>query len=440
MSIFVVSISQFVFLENERLGLIDRQLETIASSLIASGLSADMINSLETTQDLVNDLLGEERVDHIINLYNSKGTILARNFTAQQLELPFINGQSYDNFEIKNQQIRTLTIPHGKLVVQVGTILNPTLMSRWSFLSSRFFLFTISILSFLALGAYAGSLILFHPLKKLSEELRGMSRQLERKLGQPLSQFIVGKQLKQITLKAEKGDEFQQLCVEMENFLNSLEKYTLSFHSQMGLLTHELKTPLTVVNNSIEEIEVLSVDQKVQRETRIVKAEINRLTKMINEFLSWSVLTSNPTAPHEIHAIYLDTFLTGLISKLNPVFDHRIGLQIDADPLIFAQPEHVEQLATNLIVNGLKYGRSGEKVLVVLEANRLIFKDKGEGIPKDVMDQIGSPFNRGAKQFHALSGSGLGLAWVYAICEKYRWEIQFERSHDQFLISVIFKK
>jgi hypothetical protein len=81
-SIVVVSTLQVLFFESERLRLLDQRLETIASSLIASGLSLTMIQNLESTDDLINDLLGEERIDHIINVYSLTGQVLAQNFTA----------------------------------------------------------------------------------------------------------------------------------------------------------------------------------------------------------------------------------------------------------------------------------------------------------------------------------------------------------------------
>src|SRR3954452_13337184 len=98
-SILVVSTLQIFFFENERVRLVDQRLETIASSLIASGLSLNMIQNLESTDDLINDLLGEERVDHIINVYSTDGEVLAQNYTATEIPLQLSRDEVHQSYD-----------------------------------------------------------------------------------------------------------------------------------------------------------------------------------------------------------------------------------------------------------------------------------------------------------------------------------------------------
>jgi hypothetical protein len=88
------------FYESERLRQIDQRLEALASSLIASGLSLDFIENLESTENLINDLLGEERVDQLINIYSLDGRVLAQNFTALELPLVVHSRQRWQTEEV----------------------------------------------------------------------------------------------------------------------------------------------------------------------------------------------------------------------------------------------------------------------------------------------------------------------------------------------------
>ncbi|NJL24454.1 MAG: hypothetical protein HC902_04335 [Calothrix sp. SM1_5_4] len=124
-SILVVSTLQVLFFENERLRLVDQRLETIASSLIASGLSLSMIQNLESTDDLISDLLGEERVDHIINVYSTDGEVLAQNYTAMEIPLEFNKEENRVTSEIRGLTVRVLNIQRGAWSCRWARFLSP---------------------------------------------------------------------------------------------------------------------------------------------------------------------------------------------------------------------------------------------------------------------------------------------------------------------------
>jgi signal transduction histidine kinase len=58
--------------------------------------------------------------------------------------------------------------------------------------------------------------------------------------------------------------------------------------------------------------------------------------------------------------------------------------------------------------------------------NALEIEDRGPGIPRDVAERIGQPFNYGHK---GTGGFGLGLAWVSTICHKYGWTLSFRAAN-----------
>jgi signal transduction histidine kinase len=289
--------------------------------------------------------------------------------------------------------------------------------------NARFVGFTLLIFVFLLGAAFLSSGVLFEPLRKLTVELQSMSAQLERKLGQPLTGFVIGPELARLSRGRKAKDEFELLCAEIENFVKKLEGYTRSFHAQTAILTHELKTPLTILKNYLEELRQARDLVRAHELGHGALTEIDRLTQLINDYLQWSVLTSNPGQPNEIYAVKLSEIATKLVSDLNLIHAGRVQLEIKGEALVFAMPDHVRQLLSNLLSNAIHYSPQTEKVQCAISADQLLITDHGPGIPAEVREHLGSPFNRGDLRSHTHKSSGLGLAWVYSLCEKYGWTL-----------------
>jgi len=286
-------------------------------------------------------------------------------------------------------------------------------------------------------SAFFSSATLFRPLRNLTNELQVMSAQLERKLGQPLNGFVVGPELARLARRRDAKDDFEKLCAEIESFLKKLEGYTRSFNAQTAILTHELKTPLTVLNNYLEELKRSEDLDSAKALGQKSLDEIDRLTRLINDFLQWSVLSANPAQPTEIYAVKLSEVASAVIGSLNAVHANRIDLQLQRECLIFALPDHVRQVLMNLLTNALNY--SEKTVTCRVELGRLVVEDLGSGMPEEVRQHLGSPFNRGSTARGSGKGSGLGLAWVHSLCEKYSWTLDINSGKAGTKIVVAFE-
>ena len=438
-SILVVSILQLFFFESERLNLVDQRLETITSSLIASGLSLHMIQNLESTDDLISDLLGEERADHMINVYSLDGEILAQNFTAAEMKLGFEPELAHETRQVKGLTVRVLNIKKGHLVIQVAAAIGPSLLNRWAVSNSRFVFFTLFVLVLLVIAAYFSSGALFTPLRRLTLELGAMSAQLEGKLGQNLTGFVVGPELAGLSRgRKDTKDEFELLCAEIESFLEKLGAYTRSFNAQTAILTHELKTPLTVLRNELQELDRATTLADARRAGERARADVDDLTGLINNFLQWSVLTSNPGKPDEIYALKVTEIASRVVGDLNPLHGGRIELDAAGAVTAFALPDHVRQLLVNLLSNALHYLPADQTVQCRITDDALEIEDRGPGIDPAVRENLGRPFNRGEVQAAGHKSSGLGLAWVYTLCEKYGWRLEIPVRTHGTLIRVRF--
>jgi cell cycle sensor histidine kinase DivJ len=89
----------------------------------------------------------------------------------------------------------------------------------------------------------------------------------------------------------------------------------------------------------------------------------------------------------------------------------------DAPVLIDADARACKQILLNLLSNAVKFSSSGGSVKVSLEVKpdfvRMRVRDKGIGIPADVLPRLGGAFEQAANDPHlAREGTGLGLALV----------------------------
>jgi signal transduction histidine kinase len=438
-TIIVVSTLQQFYFASERLRLMDQRLETIASSLIASGLSLNLIENLESTDDLIHDLLGDERVDSIINIYSRDGKVLAQNYTASAIPLNFNATDRWQTYEVEGKKVHVLNLVREHLVIQVGLIVDPTLYRMDPVLNRYFVAFLIFVSLLLVVTAYVSSRLLFGPLKNLTLEMKSMSNQLDRSLGKSLSEFVIGPEFKRLT-KYDKNskDEFIQLCLQLEVFLNKLENYTRSFNAQAAILTHELKTPLTILKNCLEDLSREINSERAKQIGKNAGVEIDYLTNLINDYLQWSVLTSNPNKPIDLYAIHIVDTVKRLVMGLNSQNEQRITLKIEGSPTVFASPHHVDQLVGNLLNNAITYSPKDRPVECVVTETSLIVQDYGGGIPADVLGHLGQPFNRGTVRNSNMRSTGLGLAWVYALAEKYKWKLEVDATARGTRMSVTF--
>lgn len=199
---------------------------------------------------------------------------------------------------------------------------------------------------------------------------------------------------------------------------------------QAGFLanvTHELKTPLAVMQAAGENIS----DGRVTDGKRLrsygnhIYDEAIRLRKMIDKLLDVAKVDSGQTVVKQA-PVNPDIYLIDYYDKNKEYIKNRdfnftldIGENI---PLIMADSGHLETILNNLIENSLKYSKTDKEITVRLfssERNVVIsIKDKGIGIPKKAQKSIFDKFYRVESSMTAnTKGHGLGLSIVKNLVE-----------------------
>jgi len=183
-------------------------------------------------------------------------------------------------------------------------------------------------------------------------------------------------------------------------------------------IAHEIRNPLASLKGSIEMLKEGSVpDNQKERLMEIALNEMNRLNRVITDFLTYS----RPT-PAEFRMFDLHRLLDETLELLENVDQDRSNLSIRKEYggtlEVKADPQKLRQVFWNLGINAVEaMPGGGELVVSTRNAERLVeitFKDSGSGIDMEHIEKIFYPFFTTKEQ-----GTGLGLAIAYRIVEEH---------------------
>ncbi len=182
----------------------------------------------------------------------------------------------------------------------------------------------------------------------------------------------------------------------------------------MGLLSHELRTPITTIYGGTRLLERKLPEERRMEVVRDVRAEAERLYRLVEDLL---VMTRVERGGVEIgdEPILLQRVLDSVVRTEESRWP---GLQVqqsisDQLPAVRGDLTYVEQVMRNLLGNAAKYGGIGHPVELVAEdlgaevGIRVL--DRGPGIGADEAERVFDLFYRGATTAATASGAGIGL-------------------------------
>lgn len=196
----------------------------------------------------------------------------------------------------------------------------------------------------------------------------------------------------------------------------------------LGVVSHELQTPLTAIKGALE----LVVEESEGRLSRVQRRFLDtidrncaRMIGLVGDLLDLSRLDAG-RLKLDAHPLDTPSLVAGCVAALANLFEQkRQEVRVDvpaATPPILGDRRRVEQILTNLLANATRYTPEGGLIEVTAEAEnshvRIAVADSGPGIPDPERELVFSRFYRG-KDASRLgeAGSGLGLAIVRSLAE-----------------------
>jgi DNA-binding response OmpR family regulator/nitrogen-specific signal transduction histidine kinase len=212
-------------------------------------------------------------------------------------------------------------------------------------------------------------------------------------------------------------------------------------------ISHEFRTPLTLILGPLEDVIAKARDKAVKEELRMMERNAARLLRLINQLLDLSRLESGRMALHASRGDFV-AFLKGIVMSFASLAEqHKITLRFEAEaartngaPLeIYFDRDKIEKIFYNLLSNAFKFTPEAGEVSVQLSVNSnqlqqnqlitdhcllITVKDTGIGIPADRLPHVFDRFYQ-VDDTHTREreGSGLGLALTKELVERHYGEI-----------------
>lgn len=386
-----------------------KNIKNLANNILITENDASLINKLDR-------ISYQENV--CIEITNKNGYTLYKTYNnscrlnIETIKNNFLNGntntKTYNliNTFTNEKSIMAATKLNDNLYIFISTSLIP-LNSTVSIIEQQLIIVSIVVL-LLSIGvAYFISKRLSTPIIKISKAAKLIAK------GKLKTTFETTSDIKEL--------------IDLTNALNEMKlELAKTEELQKDLLanvSHDLKTPLTMIKAYAELIIDININdkEKSKENLKVIVEEVDRLTSLVNDILTLTKIENNLSI--------LEPSIFDLISLIKKIIKHHeIYIIKDGYHITFkhknikslkikADKKKIEQVIYNLINNALNY--TGEDKTVVIELKslndiyRLSITNSGNLLSKEELDHVFDKYYRNNKNHkRKVYGTGLGLSIV----------------------------
>jgi PAS domain S-box-containing protein len=202
-----------------------------------------------------------------------------------------------------------------------------------------------------------------------------------------------------------------------------------------GGIAHEIRNPMAVVRGSLQLLQLNKGFGYYKKRFTTMIEELDRANGIITEFLS---LTKS--APTELKQENINDIISDLVPLIEAgAAENGVTLALDLlhTSELDLDEKQIKQMILNLVRNGIEAmpGRGELTIRTRPKRDRIVLsiKDRGNGIPPEVLEKLGKPFVTTKEK-----GTGLGLPVCYRIAESHNAKIEIKTGKRGTTIMVSF--
>lgn len=216
-------------------------------------------------------------------------------------------------------------------------------------------------------------------------------------------------------------DELAQMEHTFNEMMGQLEGNFKKQEQFVSNASHELKTPLTVIDSYARLLERRGVGQQevVDEALTAITTETGRMQEMITQMLD--LANSREARPVEIAEVELMSLVESVVSPLRQAYRRTMTIDGDERAVVETDAPLIKQLLFILLDNARKYS-DGEIVTLIQETEddvEITVKDYGKGIPQTDLEHIFERFYRvESDRSRKTGGTGLGLSIAKEIADR----------------------
>lgn len=191
--------------------------------------------------------------------------------------------------------------------------------------------------------------------------------------------------------------------------------------------SHEMRNPLAALYAVVQDARSSDNLEDKEKALSTIDRQVKQLVKLNDDLL---LIERSKQKTANLTNINVSNLTLDVIDSVYAQANQRnitLRNNIDTDVSVHIDDKDWVCMVRNIIENAIKYSPDKSKIVISLNKNKnfIIFevKDKGIGIAKDEIINLGERFYRG-KNVGRISGTGLGLAIVYQIVHKYNGVVE----------------
>lgn len=269
---------------------------------------------------------------------------------------------------------------------------------------------------------------------------------------------ILEKQTSEKLLVATDDKEIQKLLVAINQLVESKQlinaehaKVELSMRKMLSNVSHDLKTPLTVVLGYVEILHTEPTMSEDERQAILKKLHIktNEVMELIHKFFDLAKLESGDKEIELTRMNMNEVCQENILSFYDLLMSKGFSVQIDLPKenlYALGNVDVLSRVLNNLISNAITYGEDGKTLGMTLRADEKVvcidIWDKGKGISQPHIDKVFERmYTLEDSRNRLYQGSGLGLTITKRLVEALGGEIQLSsKPFEKTVFTIVLKR
>lgn len=314
---------------------------------------------------------------------------------------------SYAAIEDNNYQ------PFG-YILKVGLYPDLNKSIFFEYLNDNIYNYLLSII-FVILISIIASKIITKPIKLIEQRTKEITKgnfdhYLKINSKDELGSLANNINLMNDTIKAN-IDDLHKNIIKIKKLENVRKEFIANF-------THEIKTPLAIINGYSELIEDCDDNVKKEQYLAIINEQTTKINQLVLAMLELSKLESNHIKLN-LEEFSLNELVTSIIDNLTYLLKiKKIKVDFYSDnSIITADKFKIEMVVKNFLTNAIKHTDNNKRIKVTIKNKALYVENIGKQISEDKLDNIWLSFIKDDQD-----GTGLGLAICKAILDLHHFK------------------
>ncbi len=420
----VIGVGAVFFIQQEQIESLDDQLRneahTFFGAVARSGSGLDWRQRAE-----VKAILPLTRTERFVEIVGADGSVLYRSKEPKHGAIPRFGPGAYTT-RLGKDNVRLGVFAADGLTLYLATELSEINADEAQLLSGLFIGLPV-VVGIISLGGWWLARKALAPVREIASAAEHMTvDNLDRRLPTP-----------------EVRDEIGRLT----DVLNAMfDRLNVSFRQAVRFsadASHELKTPLTVLRSSIEDLlESPTLAPADQASVSTLLEQTHRLTGITESLLLLSRADAGRLRLDFASSDVLEIITACADDALIMAEERGITMEKDVPAALVAtvDPRRLGQILLNLFDNAVKYNRPGGIVRVAAEmsGDQLVFtvSNTGSGIPPKHIPHLFERFFRADPQ-PDMPGQGLGLSLARELARAHGGDLELARSDAEWTVFVL---